>query len=143
MMKHRNMRLLGVLVAGVLGAAAIGGLMLTSDHWWKKWAQARVLYNGRPSNTANVYRSSEGKILLVLKEPGEDSFYIVYPERRIVGMPNRSNFRFLAGYAFSRAAPPLIANMKGAKGETDPELLIQNGLIQFKSFNHAQIQITW
>ena len=117
--------------------------MLTSGHWWKKWAQARVLYKGRLSDTAKVYRSRDGNVLLVLEEPGEDSFYIVYPERNIVGMPNRSNFRLLPGYAFSRAAPPLIANMKGAKGESDPELLIQDRLIQFHSFNQAQIQITW
>ena len=142
-MKYWNMRMLIVLIACGLTVIAIGGLMLTSDHWWKRWPQARVLYKGRLSNTASVYRSRDNNLLLILQEPGEDSFYIVYPERRIVGMPNRSNFRFLPGYAFSRAAPPLIANMKGAKGESDPELLIRNELIQFKSFNQAEIQISW
>lgn len=142
-MRHRNIRVLGVIVACGLAVTVIGGMMLTSDHWWKKWGQARVLYKGRLSDSANVYRSQDGNVLLVLQEPGEDSFYIVYPERHIVGMPNRSNFHLLPGYAFSRDAPPLVANMKGAKGESEPELLIQDRLIQFKSFNQVQIQITW
>ena len=117
--------------------------MLTSNHWWKKWGQARVLYKGRLSDAANVYRSRKGDLLVVLKEPDENSCYIVYPESHIVGMPNRSNFRFLPGYAFSREAPPLVANMTGAKGESNPELVIQDRLIEFKSFNQARVQIAW
>ena len=132
-----------VVVAVVGIAMLVEALVLTADHWWKKSGQARVAYNGQPSIGSRVYRSCDGDFLVFLAEEGEPCLYVVYPGNEMVGMPNRSNFVWLPGYAYSKHVPPLIALMQSAKIEVDPQLIIQPQLIEFNSFENGRVRVTW
>ena len=131
------------LVAGVVLALIVEALVLTADHWWKKLGEARLTYNGRLSSSSRVYLSSDDDLLIFLAEEGEGSLYIVYPGNKLVGMPNRPDFYFFPGYAYCRNVPPLIALMQSAKIEVDPQLIIQEHLIEFNSFEKARVRVTW
>ena len=121
----------------------VEALILTADHWWKQSEEARVAYNGQPSTASRVYRSTDGDFLIILAEEPESSLYVVYPGNVMVGMPNRPNFVFLPGYAYSKHVPPLIALMQSVKVEVDPQLIVQPQLIEFNSFEKGRVRVTW
>lgn len=132
-----------VVLAAVGVAMLVEALILTADHWWKKSGEARVAYNGQPSTASRVYCSRDGDFLIFLAEEGEPALYVVYPGNHVVGMPNRSNFVWLPGYAYSKHVPPLIALMQSAKVEVDPQLIVQAQLIEFNSFEKGRVRVTW
>jgi hypothetical protein len=131
------------IVASVGIALVVGVIILTADHWWKRLGEAQVTYNGHLSAISRVYRSNDGNLLIFLGEEGEGGLYIVYLGNGMIGMPNRSNFIFLPGYAYSKNVPPLIALMQSAKIEVDPQLIIQDQIIEFNSFEKARVRVTW
>jgi len=132
-----------VVLALVGTAMLVEALVLTADHWWKKLGEARVAYNGQPSTMSHVYCSRDGNFLVFLAEEGEPSLYVVYPGNDMVGMPNRSNFVLLPGYAYSKSVPPLIALMQSVKIEVNPQLIVQPQLIEFNSFDQGRVRVTW
>lgn len=131
-------------VLALVGIAMLAeALILTADHWWKKSGEARVAYNGQPSTASRVYCSNDGSLLIFLSEEGEPSLYVIYPGNGMIGMPNRSNFVWLPGYAYSKHVPPLIALMQSVKVEVDPQLIVQPQLIEFNSFGNGRVRVTW
>lgn len=133
-----------LVVLAVVGAAMlVEALILTADHWWKKSGEARVAYNGQPSTASRVYWSNDGDLLISLADEGEPSLYVIYPGNRMIGIPNRSNFVWLPGYAYSKHVPPLIALMQSVKVEVDPQLFVQPQLIEFNSFGNGRVRVTW
>jgi hypothetical protein len=115
------------------------GLIMTASHWWKKSADVVVTHNGQPVSDINVYRSRDGSVLVHL-EQGE-KMYVIRPENREIGIPNRSSFFILPGYAFSRNVPPLLAPM--GKAEIDPQLVIERESIEFNSTDNGRIRVGW
>ena len=114
-------------------------LIMTASHWWKKCDDEVAFNDGRPVSNVNVYRSPNGSVLVHLGH-GEE-IYVIRPENREIGIPNRSSFFILPGYAFSRNVPPLLAQM--GKAETDPQLVIEEGAIEFNSVNNGRVRVSW
>lgn len=128
------------LFAIVVGAAVVLlGLTMTASHWWKKCGDVVVTHNGRPGSNVNVYRSRDGSVLVHLKQ-GE-GLYVIHPESREIGIPNRSSFFILPGYAYSKNVPPLTAPM--GKAEVDPQLRIEGNYIEFNSINNDRVRVSW
>jgi hypothetical protein len=123
----------------VLAVLALATLIFTRDHWWKK-STLNVFYNGNLSKDSRVY-SKDGAFLIVLSDEGQTP-YVVYPERRIVGMANPS-FVFVPGYAYSRTVPPVYARMDSVKIEVDPKLVTEQDAIEFNSFEHGRVYLRW
>ena len=132
-----------VLIASVGLVLIIEALVLTADHWWKKLGEARVTYNGQLSGRSRVYRSPDGNLLISLAEEGEGALYIIYTGNEIIGMANTSNFILLPWYAYSRNLPPPFVVMQSVKIEVDPQLVVQQRLIEFNSFEKSRVRVTW
>ncbi len=115
------------------------GIIMTASHWWKKRADVVVTHNGQPVSNTNVYRSRDGSVLVHL-EQGE-AMYVIRPENREIGIPNRSSFFILPGYAFSRNVPPLVAPM--GKAGIDPQLVIERKSIEFNSVDNGRVRVSW
>lgn len=132
-----------VLVAGIALVMVIEALILTADHWWKKLGQARITYNGQPSSSSRVYRSREGDLLVLLNPEGRETLYIIFTGRQMVGKADEPNFILLPGFAYSRNVPPFFVLMNTAKVEVDPQLIVQQGLIEFNSLEQGRVRVTW
>jgi hypothetical protein len=115
------------------------GLRTTTDRWWKKCGDVVVTQNGQSVSNVNVYRSRDGSMLVYMKQ-GEE-MYVIRPENREVGVPNRSNFFILPGYAFSRNAPPLLAPI--GKAEINPQMVVERESIEFSSIDNGRIHVSW
>jgi len=115
------------------------GLITTTDRWWKKCGDVVVTQNGQSVSNVNVYRSRDGSMLVHMKQAEE--MYVIRPENREVGIPNRSSFFILPGYAFSRNAPPLLAPM--GKAEIDPQVVVERESIEFNSVDNGRIHVSW
>jgi hypothetical protein len=126
------------IIAAVM-AACLLGLIMTASHWWKKRNDVVVTRREQPVSTANVYRSRDGSVLVHLRH--DDAMYVICSESREMGMPNRSAFFILPGYAFSRNAPPHLVPME--KAEVAPQLVIKQESIEFNSANNGRIRVSW
>ena len=114
-------------------------LIMTASHWWRKRGNIVVTHNGQPDSNINVYRSRDGSLLVHLKQ--SEWMYVIRPENREIGMPNRSGFFILPGYAFSRNAPPLLVPM--GKAEIDPRLVIERESIEFSVRDNDRVRVNW
>jgi|SRR5713101_457802 len=132
-----------VLIVGIGLVMFIEALILTADHWWKKLGQAQVAYNGQPSSNSRVYRSREGDLLVLLKAEGKETLYIIFTGIQMVGKGDEPNFVLLPGFAYSRNVPPFFVLMNNAKVEVDPQLIVQQRLIEFNSLEQGRVRVTW
>lgn len=128
-----------LIVGAALMAVIVLSLIMTASHWWKSYSGATVTYNGQIASEINVYRSPEGSVLVRLKQ-GED-LYVIHPKSGEIGIPNRSDFFIVPGYAYSRNVPPLLAPM--GKAEIDPELRIEQEYIEFSATDKGRVRVTW
>jgi hypothetical protein len=131
------MKVLSAIVAALAVFLLI--LIMTASNWWRKRDDVVVTQNGQPVSNVNVYRSRDGSLLVHL-EQGEN-MYVIRPENREIGIPNRSSFFILPGYAFSRNAPPLLASM--GKAEIDTQLVIDRESIEFSSVDNGRVRVNW
>lgn len=127
------------LVATALIALIMLTFTMTASHWWKRCSEVIVTFNGRVASDVNVYCSSDGLALVYLRQ-GED-MYVVNQQSGEVGVPNRSSFFVLPGYAYSRNVPPLTAPM--GKAEVDPQLIVAEQYIEFNSSSNGRVRVTW
>lgn len=128
-------------LAIAVGAAILvcaTGVILTASHWWKKLPTAKVALNGQPTPASNVYRSSDGNLLVSL----EDGMYIVFTQSHEIATTSPSNFWFLPGFAYSRSEIPPFALMNPVKS-VDPALSVGNGVVEFNSTEGARVNISW
>lgn len=131
-----------ILCVGLL--LIVEALILTADHWWKELRQARVTFDGQLSDRSRVYRSpDDGNLLVSLADEGEGALYLIYTGNEIIGIANPSNFVLLPWYAYSRKLPPPFVVMQSAKIEGDPQLVVQQGLIEFNSFEKGRVRVSW
>jgi hypothetical protein len=131
------MKVLFAIVAALAVILSIS--IMTASNWWRKRDDVVVTHNGQSVSNVNVYRSRDGSLLVHL-ERGEN-MYVIRPENREIGIPNRSSFFILPGYAFSRNAPPLLASM--GKAEIDPQLVIDRESIEFSSVDSGRVRVNW
>jgi hypothetical protein len=139
-MKRLAIKIIVVLLALLLGIAIYRAFSDEPSHFWTSLSKAKVTYNGQPSPSANVYRSPDGQMLIDLMD-NDDALYVVVPQKNYIGIPNRSNFYMLPRFVYSKellppAAPP-------GKWETEPNLIIQDGLIEFTSYRKARVGVSW
>jgi hypothetical protein len=112
-------------------------LIVTASHWWKLYYAQQVTCNGQPCN-ALLYRSRDGNFLVSLA----DRMYIIFPEHQEIGITSPSNFFNLPGYLYSKQAKPTFALMSPVKS-VEPDLVIQQGYVEFNSTNMGRIRIVW
>lgn len=133
------------IVAVLVGAVLlIMALWLSASHWWRKASDAKVTYNGEVSSTSNLYRSHDGKLLLHLITQEGEEFFVIYPEVKRIGLPNRSSFWTLPGYVYSKNDPPLVVYMDDrTKVENDPQLVVQSTSFEFTTGRGGRVRATW
>lgn len=131
-------------LAVLIGAAfLVMTLFWTAPHWWKKVGEAKIIYNNEASSGSSLYRSRDGKLLLHLRAQDEEDLYVIYPDTQKVGIPNRSSFFMLPGYAYSKNVPPLVVFMDRTKVEQDPQLIIQDTFFEFTTAKGSRVRVTW
>lgn len=114
-------------------------LILTSSHWWRKYTDVSVTINGQPASNVSVYRSHDKAVLVHQEQDG--GLYVIFPESRTIGIPNRSNFFIFFGYAYSRDKTPPIASM--GKAEIEPQLVIENEYLEFNAADNSRVRLIW
>ena len=127
-----------LIVAVVCAIAAAPLLSMTMAHTWLVDRGAIVAVAGKTVSGATVYASSYGKYVLVHLDEGQPLYLIDLAEQQI-SLPNRSAFVILPGLVVSRHFPPLGAPM--GKAEIDPQLIINNQLVEFTSFDRSRITV--
>ena len=139
-MKRLSIKIGVALLALLLGVAIYRAFRDEPSHLWAKLSGATVTYNGQPSLSATVYRSPDGQALIDLMG-NDDALYVVIPNRNYIGIPNRANFYMLPGFVYSKESLPPTA--PPGKWETEPDLIIQGGLIEFTSYKKARVRVSW
>ncbi|HYE75281.1 MAG TPA: hypothetical protein VEF04_18200 [Blastocatellia bacterium] len=127
---------LALLIGGVIYRASSN----EPSHFWSKLGEAKVIYNGQPSPSAYIYCSPDGQVLIDLMG-NNDALYVVITNKNYIGIPNRSNFYMLPGFVYSKELLPPTA--PPGKWETEPNLIIQDGMIEFTSYQKAQVRVSW
>ena len=112
-------------------------VLFTRSHRWMKVRNARVFYNDVVSRDASVYRGPTGELLIRL----DGELYLVSRSRSDVGVPNRSEFCFVPGFALSRHVRPPVVLLNSAKAEVDPKLIFAGNTVEFTSFRGARIRV--
>jgi hypothetical protein len=136
------------IIVGILLVFVVFSLSftLTAKHWWKRIGEARVSYNQNFSPSAQVYRSSDGRLLIDLREYADHLYEVHYFEASkvwLVGPTNEKNFFFLPGYAYSRNMPPPTVDMGGPKIDIDPQITAEQNFVEFTSTKKARVRVTW
>jgi hypothetical protein len=90
-----------------------------------------------------VYRSIDGDLLLCLKDlSNERSLFVIQPKSGTVGLPNESQFLIMSGYAYSKEVPPPLVLMDSPKAETDPALVVRDGVVEFRTSAGGHVEIS-
>ena len=121
----------------------IAAFVLTRDHWWRALGGVRVTYDGQVSAASRVYKSECGDLLIFVADEQEGRLYIFHHQSENIGMPSRSTFVLLPGFAYSKIVPPPAPLMQSVKIEVDPELVVQPQLVEFNSFETRRVRVTW
>lgn len=132
-----------VLIVGVVLVMIIEALFLTADHWWKKLGQARITYNGQPSDNSCLYRSRDGDLLVIVEAEGRETQYVILTLNQMIGKADQINFILLPGFAYSRNVPPSLMLIDNVKVEVDPQLIVQERLVEFNSLDQGRVRVTW
>jgi hypothetical protein len=132
-----------VLIVGVVLVMIIEAVFLTADHWWKKLGHARITYNGQPSDNSCVYRSRGGDLLVIAEAEGTETQYVILTLNQLIGKADQTNFILLPGFAYSRNMPPSLVLIDSVKVEVDPQLIVQEQLVEFNSLNKGRIRVVW
>lgn len=137
------MKVFAAIVAGLIIVLVVAFLFWTSAHWWRELGSAEVVYNGKTLDSANIYRSQNDDILIRLNEaPDENSAYIFYPSKNLIGVPNANQFIYLPMYAYSiDVPPPVIMSNDRVKMETDMSIVINDDVIEFTTLNGGRARI--
>ena len=68
--------------------------------------------------------------------------YVIYPATGEIGIPpSPSKFILLPLFAYSRDTCPRTADMRGAKVEVDPQLVVDKSRLEFTSF--SGVRVSW
>lgn len=134
---------LSLVVVVLIFALMFLSFWLASSRLWRAVGSAKVIYNGQRLDASKVYRSSNGDILLRLISPDENSAYIFYPEKKLIGIPNAGQFIYLSMYAFSiDQSPPVVMSNDRIKIERDMNLIIiDNDVFEFTSLNGGRVRV--
>jgi hypothetical protein len=132
------------LAIAVLAAMVLEALILTAEHWWRQLTDAKITYNEHASTRSRAYISPEGEVLVSLPEEPGAPLYVIYPATGEIGIPpSPSKFILLPLFAYSRDTCPRTADMRGAKVEVDPQLVVDTSRLEFTSFNGARVHVSW
>jgi len=132
-----------LVVAIVIFVFSCLALLFTRHHWWRQLSQASVKYNGQRSARSRVYRSIDGDLLLCLRDlSNERSLFVILPRSGTVGLPNENQFLIMNSYAYSKEVPPPLVLMDSPKSETDPALVVKDGVVEFRTSAGGNVQIS-
>jgi len=131
------------MVVVLIVALAFLSFWLASSRLWRAVGSAKIIYNGQCLDASKVYRSLNGDILLRLISPNENSAYIFYPSKKMIGVPNAGQFIYLPMYAFSiDESPPVIMSNDRVKIESDMNLIIiDDDVFEFTSLNGGRVRV--
>jgi hypothetical protein len=130
------------LIGGAVAIVFVSGVLLMHPHWWTRVTEAKVSYGEVDSPQSTVYQSLKGDLLVSVNHTGKRALYVIKTSPMGMGMPNRSAFYILPGFAYSKDVPPLCAPMVKA-GVVDPQLVVEQRKVEFTSFEKARIRVTW
>lgn len=98
---------------------------LAADHWWRKLYGATVMYDGRLSPNAIVYRSNKGDYLVDLKAH-QDYLYLIHrfedSKGSLWNVGTTWDFFQLPGFAISESVKPPAVDLGGAKRRNQPSV---------------------
>jgi len=139
-MKTLAVTLIALILLGVLV------WFLSADHWWRRPYGVKVIYDGRLSPNALVYRSNKGDYLVDLKAH-QDYLYLIHRFEDGKGslwlVGTTWDFFQLPGFAISKSVKPPAVDLGGPKDETNPQLVVEEQSIEFTTSKQKQVRITW
>ena len=132
-----------VLAFAVLAAMVLEALFLTGEHWWRQLTNAQITYNDHSSTGSRAYISPEGDVLVSVPEEPESPLYVIHVAAQRIGIPpSPSKFVLLPLFTSSRDACPRTADMRSAKVEVDPQLVVETSRLEFNSFSGARVKVS-
>ena len=132
-----------------LSAAAILIVAITSFYiwlavanepaqFWRKFGSAQVTSNGRILHDARIYRRPNGMLLMDL---GDEEWQWYRPDDRSMYLCNRIRSFSIPAYIYAMHCDSQFCPCM--KTEGDPKLHIETNAIEFTSFNHGRVRVSW
>jgi len=128
-----------VILATVLSASCV---FYTRSHWWYPVGKAQAHTPDGPLGNVTVYKSIDGDLLFWLQEDSLVDPYIFYPSTGKIGIPNSNEFVRLPIFIYAKEVPvPVVLSDDRTKVETDMNILVVNGNLQFTTLHGRRILV--
>lgn len=128
----------------VLIMVLVGGVLIyTFPHWWLRAGTAEVRTPTGYVDQANVYKSTRGDMLFVIREDSLIDEYIFYPTTGQIGIPSFSNFFIFPHFAFSRDVPvPVVLSTDKIWLETerDLDIVVDENHVEFTTRHNLRVR---
>jgi hypothetical protein len=129
-----------ILIVFVIFLFSTGVFYYKYPHLWKPVNSAKITYNDQEYEGSEVYRSSNGEILLNVKGVS----YIYFPNSQRLGIPSSNLFCTLGPFIFSKELPPSVVWADDdIKVTTKPNLIITENGIEFTNHEGKRIRIVF
>jgi hypothetical protein len=127
-----------VVILAMVSAASC--VFYTRSHWWYSVGTAQALTPDGPLGNVTVYKSIDGNLLFWLQEDSLVDQYIFYPSTGKIGIPNFNEFVRLPIFIYAKDIPvPVVFSDDRAKVETDMNIVIEDGNLQFTTLRGRRI----
>ena len=135
--------------AGAILIVAIGSFYVwlavakEPAQFWRKVGSAKVTSNGRIVQEARAYRRRDGMLLLDL---GDNEWQWYRPDSGSMYLCNPIRHFSIPGYIYAMHCDSQFCpcvRMGGVKTEVDPKLVVETNAIEFTSFNHGRVRVSW
>jgi hypothetical protein len=116
---------------------------LARPHLWRRVDAGITSYDEMDNKNINLFRSLQGDLLVRIEIPEtEDSTYIYYPSRQLIGVPNDNQFVYFPFYAFSNdVPPPVVMSNDKIKIENGLNLTISGNTIEFTTLANGIVRV--
>jgi hypothetical protein len=138
-MSNNVKRLLAAIL--VVALSVVGVIVFTLPHWWYRVGEGQSRTSYGPLGTVTVYKSTEGNVLLLIREDSLIDQYIFYPSSGKIGIPNHGQFVYFRFVAYSKDVPvPVVFSDDRIKVETDMNIIVENGILRFRTRTDRQVE---
>jgi hypothetical protein len=91
---------------------------------------------------ANIYKSTRGDLLFVIRQDSLVDEYIFYPTTGQIGIPSISQFQVFSFLAYSWETPvPVVLSTDKIKVEMDMNIVVDQKYIEFTTLRNLRVKV--
>ena len=131
--------LLAVVILILITAVSL--VIDTFPHWWLRTGIAEARSPTGHVYQADVYKSTKGDLLFVIKQDSLIDEYIFYPTTSQIGIPSSSQFFVSPLLAYSKDVPaPVVLSTNKIKVEMDMNIVVDGKRVEFTTLDNLRVR---